>query len=89
MEYLAYADADQKIASIILICADRFGKEINGTIKIEVPLTHKDLANLVGITRETASVSIKKFERKGLIENKSKTIIVKNRKLLEKEALLP
>lgn len=89
MEYLVYANADQKIASIILICADRFGKKIDGKVEIEVPLTHKDLANLIGTTRETASISIKKFERKGLIEQRNRKIIVRNRKLLEKEALLP
>jgi len=89
MEYLVYGNADQKIASIILLCAERFGKEVDGKTRIEVPLTHKDLANFVGISRETASIELKKFERSGLIESKNKMIIVKNRELLEKEALLP
>ncbi len=89
MEYLVFGNVGQKIASIILICAERFGEEKNGEIEIQVPLTHKDIAMLLGIARETASIEIKKLERKGLIEIKNKHVIVKNKKLLEREAILP
>ncbi len=89
MEYLTFGNAGQKVASIILICAERFGEKKGSEIEIQVPLTHKDIAMLLGIARETASIEIKKFERKGLVGSKNKHIIVKNRKGLEKEAILP
>ncbi len=87
MNYLVYGNASQKLASIILILAARFaekGKEV----MIPIPMTHQDLANLLGIARETISVEIKKFERKGLIEIKNKYIFIKNKALLEKETML-
>lgn len=88
MEHLAFGNAYTKVASILLICAQRFGEKKNGGIEIEVPLTHKDIAALLGVARETVSVELKKLERKGLVEIKNRHLIVKKKELLEKEALL-
>ncbi len=88
MNYLVYGNAGQKLASIILILGERFGEQKGNEIEIPIPMTHKDLANLLGVARETVSIEMKKFERKNLIEIKSRHLIVKKKELLEKEALL-
>lgn len=88
MEYLAFGNAYEKVASIILICAERFGEKEGENIVIQVPLTHKDIATLLGITRETASIEIKKIERKGFIAYCGRSLVVRNKKGLEKESLL-
>lgn len=88
MEYLAFGNAYEKVASILMICADRFGKEEQGETVIQVILSHRDIANLLGITRETASIEIKKLERKGLISYRGRLLVVKDKKGLEKESLL-
>ncbi len=48
MEYLVFGKADNKVASTLLICAERFGKKEGREVIIEVPLTHSDIASLVG-----------------------------------------
>lgn len=88
MEYLVFGSAYQKVASILVICAQRFGLKVGKGIKIPVPLTHKDIANLVGITRETASLEIKKLERKGFIHSRGRLFIIKDVRRLQKESLL-
>lgn len=88
MEYLTFGTASAKVASILLICGRDFGREINRQIEIQIPLTHRDIANLVGVTRETISVELKKFDRRGLIDYNQKLIIIKNKEGLEKEAIL-
>lgn len=88
MGYLVFGSAYQKVASILVICAQRFGLKEGKGIKICVPLTHKDIANLVGITRETASVEMKKLERKGFIYHRGRLFMIKDIKGLEKESLL-
>ncbi|MCL4353424.1 Crp/Fnr family transcriptional regulator [Patescibacteria group bacterium] len=87
-EYLVFGSSYDKVASILLICAMRFGKKENGNIIIQVPLTHKDVAELVGLTRETTSLKIKKLEKEGLIARRGKFIIVKNMKKLKKATSL-
>jgi len=88
MEYLVFGNAYAKVASIIIICAERFGRKRGKKIVIQVPLTHNDIANLVGITRETASLELKKLENKGLIDYERHLLLVKNLKGLREESLL-
>lgn len=88
MEYLAFGNADEKIASMILILAERFGEKKGDQILMNLPLTHKDIANLVGITREKTSSVISHFMKKGFIKYHGKHISIKNRTGLMKESLI-
>ena len=88
MQYLAFGNPKSKLASILLICGRDFGVERNGEIEIQIPFTHKDISNLMGVTRETVSVEIKQFETKRLIKHNDKLIVLKDIKGLEKEAIL-
>lgn len=88
IEYLVFGNAYRKVASTILVCAKRFGtNHVNGIV-LELPLTHKDIANLVGITRETTCLEMKKLERKGLISHQGRLLVVSDMKRLEEESLL-
>lgn len=84
MEYLVLSNAYIKIATTILACAKRFGRPSgDNDLIIDVPLTHHDIASLVGITRETTSLELKKLEREGHICKSGRLLIVKKVKLLE------
>jgi len=86
MEYAVFGTAYQKVASILVICSERFGTKEDGGIFIRVPLTHKDVANLIGLTRETTSVELKKLEREKLIYKKGGYFHVKNIEKLKESA---
>lgn len=88
IEYLVFGNAYRKVASTIFVCAKRFGKNFGQNIIVDLPLTHKDIANLVGITRETTCLEMKKLERKGLISHKGRLLVVSDMKKLEEESLL-
>ena len=87
MEHLIFSNAYTKVATTLLMCAKRLGEENGDEIIVKVPLTHKDIATMIGITRETTSLEMKKLERKGYITRNGKYLIIKNYKLLEEEAL--
>ena len=72
----------------MLICAERFGKKVGRDVVIQVPLTHKDIANLVGMTRETVSIEMKKLAHRSLIGYKGKTVTVHDLVKLKDESLL-
>lgn len=84
LENMAFGNASKKIASIIVIMGERFGEKMPQGIKISLPIAHKDIAELVGITRETASIEIKKLQDMGIISRRSKSYIIKNKRLLLK-----
>lgn len=86
MEYLAFGNAHEKVASLLLILSERFGKKEGKNTVIKVPFTHKDIAMFLGVARETASIEIKKLERKGIIGHKKHLIVVRNVKKLSSES---
>jgi CRP-like cAMP-binding protein len=43
------------------------GERNQDTIRINVRLTHKNLANLIGTSRETVSALLGQFQRQGLL----------------------
>jgi len=88
MEYLVFGNADDKVASILLICAERFGKQDGDRVTIEVPLTHSDIASLVGLSRETASIEMKRLEDAGLVGHSGRLLQVLNLRRLKRRSLL-
>lgn len=51
----------------------RFGKDVRtDLVVIEIPLTQQELANLTGLTRETAAAELKKLKQQKVIVSNSK-----------------
>lgn len=88
MEYMIFGNAQNKVASIISICAERFGQPQEGRSVIGVILTHQDIASLIGVTRETVSIEIKKLEKRGIIGYKGRYLVVKDARRLKETAML-
>lgn len=65
--------ASDKIAHMLLYLCNRFGKKAGERVtQIELPLTQQELANFIGLTRETTSVELKKLERLNVLHLKNK-----------------
>lgn len=88
MESLAFGNAGEKVATTLMICAERFGEKRDKSIFISIPLTQKDIASLVGMTRETTSIEINKLKRQKIISYKRYFITVLNLKKLKSFSLL-
>ncbi len=88
MEYLIFSNAYTKIAATLLSCAKKFGEVYGNSVRIPVPLTHKDIATLVGITRETTSLEMKKLEKRGYLSRNGRLFVLNNLEKLEEEIIL-
>ncbi|MBI1982120.1 MAG: Crp/Fnr family transcriptional regulator [Candidatus Levybacteria bacterium] len=89
MEYLVFGKVQQRLASLLWGLARQFGKKERKNTIIQVPLTHTDLASLLGVTRETISLEMKKLERERIVAYKKRLIRIKSLTKLHKEANLP
>lgn len=66
---LEHSYAQDKIIYILQYLVTRFGeKQPDGTTKIGLRLSHQDIAEMIGITRETAAVELHKLKAKGLVD---------------------
>lgn len=77
-QYLIRSNSTQKVASSLVLLARRFGKTKNSKIKIQLPQTHEDIANLSGVSRETATLELKKLKNKSLISVSQKNYTINN-----------
>jgi CRP/FNR family transcriptional regulator len=66
---LEQSKARQKLLSIFQYLVLRFGVKVDGpNHRIELKLTHQEIANLIGTTRETTSTEISKLTKEGVLE---------------------
>lgn len=88
MEHLVFGNASDKVARALFVAGERLGIVQNKSIILPLPLTHKDIASLTGLTRETVSIEMKRFERDGIISYKGKYIRIEDIKKLRRETLI-
>ncbi len=89
IQYLTRSDASTKVSSSLILLLKRFGESYkNNYVKINIPLTHQDIANLAGISRETASIELKKLEREGIISRKGKYTTINDSDKLQERSIL-
>lgn len=88
LEHLAFGTASQKISSILSILAERFGRANHKGILIPISLTQQDISELVGLSRETTSIEIKKLMDEDLVSRASRYYRVNDLKKLQKKAAL-
>lgn len=83
IDSLFFKSANSKLISLFLELAKDFGvKDSRGTI-INLKLTHREIANLIGSTRETVSFALLDLKQKQLIETDGKRIILLNNAFLQ------
>ena len=86
LENLTLNNAYRRVAHELLYMAQRFGEEQpGGGVKIAIPLTHQDLADILSLTRETVSVNIARLRRKKILKS-GRNIEIPDIKALEAEA---
>ncbi len=65
---LEQSKAADKVSHTINYLAYSFGQPDGlGEVRITIPLTQYDLANFMGLSRETTSIGLKKLERQGIL----------------------
>lgn len=66
---LEQSKGSEKIIHMLQYLLMRFPGEENGDWhKVDLRITHQDLANMTGLTRETTSTELNKLRRKGIVE---------------------
>jgi CRP/FNR family transcriptional regulator, anaerobic regulatory protein len=79
IQTLSTKDVESRLASMLLSFIKSFSKETTKGIELKVPLNREDMANFIGITRETISRKLASLQEAGIIELvRGKKIIIKD-----------
>ncbi|MBS1841534.1 MAG: Crp/Fnr family transcriptional regulator [Acidobacteria bacterium] len=76
------ASAPEKLARLILEWSAT-GKKTKGGTLVKVPLTHQEIAEFLGTTRETVTRTLSDFKTRNLVTLQGSTLTISNRAELE------
>jgi CRP/FNR family transcriptional regulator, cyclic AMP receptor protein len=76
VEQLIFKDVGAKLAELLLSLGQEHGISDERGIVVGLKITHQEMANLIGSTRETVSLTLSQFKRKGLIQTDGRRVIL-------------
>jgi len=71
-----------RVAKFLLEAAAE-GRISNGAVHVRLVLTHEDISQLIGTSRETITRTLSEFRKREIVELKGFTLIIHNRPALE------
>lgn len=75
---LEYRTVRERLISFVLTMAQRFGRETDEGIFIDVPLRQQDIASSINASRETTSRELSALEKKGLLKTDPRYLLLKD-----------
>lgn len=76
LEKLALGDIRQRVLHLLVKLSDQFGVETKGYKRIDMAITHQEVANMIGATRESVTAALNDFVREEIIQTGRKSITV-------------
>lgn len=67
-EKIALSDVKNRLLYLLLMLSEKTGRRKNSWQTIEMRLTHQDIANMIGSTRETTSAMISQLKKEGYLK---------------------
>lgn len=79
IDVLSVNDARRKVVALLAFLIQKTGSKDN-LIRLDLPLTTQDIANMCGLTRETTSIQLTKLRKNGVIYG-SRNLTINNTRL--------
>ena len=77
-----------RVDRLLVDFSDRYGVRESDGVLIDIPLPHREIASIVGSTRESVTVRLNAMRREGTIEFVNRRILIKRPEWLLREARL-
>ncbi len=73
---LVFSDVPGRVAKALLDLAHRFGRPVDGGIRVAHELTQEELAQLVGASRETVNKALADFAGRGWLRVEARAVVL-------------
>lgn len=85
VQMLGTRSVTERLAQLLIILGDTHGRPEGNRLVIEKKITHEHLAAIVGSTRQWVTMTLDKFQKKGLITASRGKLTIENYDLLHAE----
>lgn len=76
-------DAQTRIMKLILRLSARHGVRVGQDIHLNIHLTHQEIADMVGTTRQTVTSVLSQLQKRGLMRLENRRILIESTELLD------
>jgi len=76
IQELAGQDVQDRTISFFIKLAEQYGKEQGDMIVIHLPMTHQDIANVIGTSRESVNRMLNQLRKEGIMETDRQGFVV-------------
>jgi CRP/FNR family transcriptional regulator len=73
----------EKLARLLLQWSTD-ARVVDGTIRLKLALTHEEMAQLIGTSRETVTRTLSEFKKQRVLEVNGSTLVIRNKAALER-----
>ncbi|EHK53061.1 Crp/Fnr family transcriptional regulator [Allomesorhizobium alhagi] len=82
VQMLGTRSVTKRLAHLLIVFADTHGRTEGNSLVIDKKITHDELANIVGSTRQWVTMTLDKFQKRGLITVSRQRIVVEQHDML-------
>lgn len=85
VKMLNYKNASQRIRLLLMMLAEQNGAETAEGLTLDIKLTHQNIADMAGLTRESVTRVLDRWQRDGVIAVHEKRLTILNRDFLHED----
>lgn len=85
-QMLGTRSAGQRMNQVILHLIEMYGEECNGDIVIKAPITHVEIAHMVGASRQWVTIGLRRLQTKGILDVSRGKLVIHDVASLSKAA---
>jgi CRP-like cAMP-binding protein len=67
-----------RLARLLLTLSRQCGRPLKDSIKLDIVLTHREIASMIGTTRQSVSQTLQEFKESNILEYKNKEFVIKD-----------
>lgn len=76
LKNLLFLSNRERLTHLLLELAEQYGIRESGGLKLRIQLSHQDLANVIGSTRETVTVVLGEMQQEGLLSLGRRRLVI-------------
>lgn len=71
-------DVSSRVVKLIMRLATRYGRTHGKGVCLDIPLTHQEMADMIGTSRQTVTMVLGNLKKEGLLKTQQRTIYIQD-----------
>lgn len=79
---ISSSDVTSRVVKLLSRLGGLYGKSVDGGVYIDIPITHQEMADMIGTSRQSVTTILGELKRQGMIKIEHRMIFIRNEELI-------